>query len=102
MPTRAGAGRPRKYCKRSHRQRHYEARRLAIVSGLAADQVLISMTTLSEWRDLIYRLAAVIEDVDQDLVVSATFKDYTEAFVHLHEVAGSVSQFRVDPLAIGE
>ncbi len=102
MPDRSSSGRPRKYCRRSHRQRHYEARRLAATKGLAPDHVLISRATLHEWRDLVYTLASVIEDVEQDLEVSSTLKDYTEAFVHLHETASAVSRFGVEPLAVAD
>ncbi|NNL48038.1 MAG: hypothetical protein HKO76_06695 [Acidimicrobiia bacterium] len=75
---------------------------MAATTGLAPDHVLITRTTMDEWRDIVYRLASVIEDVEQDLEVSSTLKDYTEAFVHLHQTAAAVARFRVEPVAVGD
>ena len=102
LPKSVGPGRPKKYCKRSHRQRHFEARKLASTTGLKPGEVLLSAAQLSEWRDAAYRLAAAIEDVDQDLAESATLRDYTEALLHLHGAATEVTRLQIEPLAVGD
>ena len=101
MPEKPGVGRPRIYCRRSHRQRHYEARRLAAAQGLRDDEVLLTRDSFDEWRDRIYVLEAAIEDAEQDLVGKPTLRDYTEAFQHLYDAALGVRSYRIEPRAIG-
>jgi DNA-directed RNA polymerase specialized sigma24 family protein len=60
-----GPGRPARYCRRSHRQRHYEARREA--DRLGIEGVLISGSDWLSLRDALYRLETAFEDADHDL-----------------------------------
>jgi hypothetical protein len=62
-----GAGRPRQYCKRSCRQRDYEARRRTVELGLGDDELIITRAELNELRDRLYVLSETLKDVEQDL-----------------------------------
>lgn len=66
QPT-AGAGRPRQFCKRSCRQRDYEARRRAAERGLDEDELIITRAELNELRDRLYVLGETLKDVQADL-----------------------------------
>jgi hypothetical protein len=101
LPAAGGPGRPRRFCKRSHRQRHYEARRLAAAQGLAPDEVLVGRDQFDEWRDRIYLLEAAIEDAVQDLGEAPTLREYTEAFQTLYQAATRTSGFRLEARALG-
>ncbi len=101
LSAQSGVGRPRTYCRRSHRQRHYEARRLATAQGLKADEILLTREALEEWRDRIYILEAAIDDAERDLEGKPTLRDYTEAFQHLYDAAVGIRSYRVEPRAIG-
>ena len=68
----AGPGRPREYCRRSCRQRDYEARRRAAEVGLGDAQLVIARAELDALHDRLYELEAAIEDVDRDLAAGAT------------------------------
>ena len=63
----AGPGRPRRYCRRSCRQRDYEARRRAAELGLGEDELIMTRQELHELRDRLYLLAQAVEDVERDL-----------------------------------
>ena len=65
--TKPGPGRPRLYCKRSCRQRDYEARRRAAELGLDEDELIMTRQELNELRDRLYVLAETIKDVEKDL-----------------------------------
>lgn len=101
VPTAGGPGRPRRFCRRSHRQRHYEARRLAAAQGIAADEVLLSREVFDAWRDQIALLASAVEDADQDLGEAPGLREYTEAFQGLYAAAVATKSFRPDVRAIG-
>lgn len=60
-------GRPPKYCRPSHRQRHYEARREAKLRGLGEDDVLLTRDQFEAWNDQRYVLETLIEDAELDL-----------------------------------
>jgi hypothetical protein len=101
IPDPGGPGRPRRFCKRSHRQRHYEARRLAAAHGLAPDEVLIGRELFDEWRDQIYLLETAIEDAEHDLGEAPALREYTEAFRGLYDAALRIRSFRVEARALG-
>ena len=101
IPSAGGPGRPRRFCKRSHRQRHYEARRLAAAQGLAPDDVLISRDVFDGWRDQLYLLEAAIEDAEQDLGSAPSLREYTEAFQDLYDAATRLRSFRLEARALG-
>jgi hypothetical protein len=79
LPERAGAGRPRVYCKQSCRQREYEARRRAADLGLSEAEVILARTELDALTDLLYVLEAAVEDIDGDLARSAEPDDVAAA-----------------------
>lgn len=101
VPAPVGPGRPRRFCKRSHRQRHYEARKLAAAQGIAPDEVLIGRDQFDDWRDRLYQLEAAIEDAEQDLGKAPTLREYTEAFQVLYRAAQEARSFRLEPRALG-
>jgi hypothetical protein len=62
-----GPGRPRRFCKRSCRQRDYEARRRAAERGLDEDELIITRAELNELRDRLFVLSETVKDVEADL-----------------------------------
>lgn len=96
-----GPGRPARYCRRSHRQRAYEARRLAGERGIGVDEVLISRRTWEHLRDALYRLEAASEDVAMDLLAGRPTKaEYVEALAHLSAAVGDLQDIAVEPIAV--
>ena len=77
-----GPGRPRAYCRRSCRQRDYEARRRAGEAGLGDAELIISRAELDALHDRLYELEAAIDDVDRDLAAgkpgAAAYRDALE------------------------
>jgi len=67
----AGPGRPRAYCKRSCRQREYEATRRSKELGLNETELVMARVELEQLRDALYVLEAAVEDVDRDLAEGA-------------------------------
>ena len=63
----AGPGRPRLYCRRSCRQRDYEARRRAAELGLGEHELIVTRQELNELRDRLFVLAETVKDVERDL-----------------------------------
>jgi hypothetical protein len=90
------------YCRRSHRQRAFEARHLAATHGLGADDVLMSRSTLTELRDALYRLEAAMEDVDTDLAEADNPGGLRSALWHLYGAAANLRGVRIEPKAVGE
>lgn len=98
----AGPGRPARYCRRSHRQRAYEARQLAGERGIRPDEVLLSRRTWEALRDALYRLEAASEDVAMDLMAGRpTRAEYVDALAHLTTAVRELQEIAVEPLAIG-
>ena len=95
-------GRPPKYCRRSHRQRHYEARRLGSGRGLSADEVLLALSDYERLRDAMYVLESAIEDVAIDLQGAPTKADYAAAVMHLRLAAVETVEASPEPAAIGD
>lgn len=95
-------GRPRKYCRRSHRQRHYEARRRGADRGLADHEAIVNRTDYDRLRDEIYRLEAACEDADTDLHASPTRTDLSDVIDALTSVARGVIEAVVEPSATGD
>lgn len=94
-----GSGRPRKYCKRSHRQRHYEAKQLADRRGLGEGELLIEASKLDELRDTLFAFEAACEDVETDLEIDASPDALRAAVSDLLAAARPLIQFRVEPKA---
>lgn len=103
LPEGKGPGRPRRYCRTSHRQRAYEARRLAERRGLGDDEVLISRRTWDRLRDALYGLEAAAQDVAMDILgARRTKKEYVEALAHLSVAVRDLQDVAVEPIAIAE
>jgi hypothetical protein len=67
----ARPGRPRLYCRRSCRQRDYEARRRAAELGLGEHELIVTRQELNELRDRLFVLAESVKDVEHDLTDDA-------------------------------
>ena len=65
-----GPGRPRLYCRRSCRQRDYEARTRSRELGLGDAELVVARQRLDELHDGIAMLEAAIQDVDADLAAA--------------------------------
>src|SRR5207245_1916503 len=74
-----GPGRPRRYCKRSCRQRDYEARRRAGELGINESELVVARHALDDLYDRLYVLEAAVEDVDRDLAAGDTAKEVRAA-----------------------
>ena len=90
------------YCRRSHRQRAFEARHLAARHGLGQDDVLLSRASLGDLKDALYRLEAAMEDVDTDLADSDDPGTHRAALWHLYQAAANVRGLRIEPKAVGQ
>jgi len=62
VPQPGGAGRPRKFCSQSHRQRAYEARRRADALMIPPGQTVVSEDDLRTLHDRLYRLEAAVQE----------------------------------------
>ncbi len=98
LEERPGPGRPPRFCRPSHRQRAYEARRRADSLQVPAGQVVIAETDLRLLHDRLYRLEAAVEDVASDLAGKAGAGAYREAFEHLLEAAEDLVGTMVEPV----
>ncbi len=96
-----GPGRPRRYCKRSHRQRHYEARQEAERHRLASDDVLIRRQDLQTVRDRLFVLEAALADARTDLADAGTLDAYPAVFGDLAAAVEEVVALRIEPRAVG-
>ena len=98
-----GPGRPARYCRRSHRQRAFEARREAQRRGLGPDEVVLNRHTWERLRDALYRLEAAATDVALDVGSGAATKaDYVEALGHLTAAVRDLQEVAVEPTAISD
>ncbi len=74
-----GPGRPREFCRRSCRQRDYEARQRASEVGLSENELVLTRQAMDELRDRLYVLECAVEDVERDLSGSPTRAEYQDA-----------------------
>ncbi len=101
IPRRSGPGRPARYCRRSHRQRAFEARREAERRGISPDEVLLSRFAWDRLRDALYRLEAAAQDVALDVGSGRPTKaDYAEALGHLTGAVRELQEIAVEPTAM--
>ena len=101
FPKKSGPGRPRKFCRRSHRQRHYEAQRVGEQRRIGVDEVLVSRRSWEALRDALYRLQSASEDVAMDLMQGKPTKaEYVEALAHLGQAVRELQELSVEPLAL--
>jgi hypothetical protein len=63
LPDEARAGRPRRYCSQSCRQRAYERRSAVQRGGLPEDAVVLSSSELTDLQDRLFQLRCAAEDV---------------------------------------
>jgi len=84
---RAGPGRPRLYCRRSCRQRDFEARQRAARHRLDESAVIMARSELEDLRDKLYVLRCAVDDVRRDLAGSPTNQDYVDAVAWLVDAA---------------
>ena len=90
-----GPGRPREYCRRSCRQRDYEARRQSADLGLGDAQLVVARSELDALHDRLYELEAAIEDVDRDLAAAPPGeRDYREALDWILAAARPLTSLR--------
>jgi hypothetical protein len=94
-----GRGRPRRYCRPSHRQRAYEARVAARRHRLGPDEVLISRAGWEALRAALTELGEVGEAVARDLAAGrAPSGDYARA---VGSLSGAVAELQraIEPRA---
>lgn len=96
---RDGPGRKPEFCRRSHRQRHYEARTLAERRGLAAGEVLVDRASVGKLNDRLYVLEAACEDVIADVASDVSVDSYRQALTHLLEAALPLRNAHLEPKA---
>jgi len=97
-----GLGRRARYCRRSHRQRAFEARCLAARMGLDSGEALVDAEALCRLRDRLYVLETALDDVEGDLRGKATAEEYKRAFQHLYAAAAQLRDSCVEPRAVLE
>lgn len=93
----AGPGRPREYCRRSCRQRDYEARRQSADLGLGEAHLVVARADLDALHDRLYALEAAIEDAERDLaaVDQPAADDYREALDWVLAAARQLTSLRL-------
>ncbi|HET9690232.1 MAG TPA: hypothetical protein VFP61_03710 [Acidimicrobiales bacterium] len=82
-----GPGRPRRFCRRSCRQRDFEARQRVREVGLAEGELVVTRRALSTLDDLAYVLACAVDDVERQLVAGADPDEVRDALDWLLEAA---------------
>ena len=85
-----GPGRPREFCRRSCRQRDYEARQRATEVGLSEHELVLTRQAMDDLRDRLYVLECAVEDVERDLSGSSTKSEYADAVAWLLDAARPV------------
>lgn len=101
LPPPGRTGRPARYCRRSHRQRAYEARRRADRADLPAGQVVVAQGDLDRLHDRLYALEAALDDITADLAESRpTVSAYRDALDHLVDAARELADFVVEPVVV--
>ncbi len=100
MAQAATPGRPRRYCRRSHRQRHYEARREAERRSLEPGTAVYRVEDVGRIRDAVYVLEAALSDARLDVAEAGTLDAYPEAFRMLGGAIEELLRVRWDPVAV--
>jgi hypothetical protein len=83
----AGAGRPRRYCRRSCRQRDFEARHRARELGLAESDLVVARQAMDRLDDLLFVLGCAIADVDGDVELDSSPEQLRRSLDWLLEAA---------------
>lgn len=93
-----GRGRPRRYCRPSHRQRAYEARRLAARRGLGPDEVLVNRHSWNALRDALTQLQAVGGRIARDVAAGEMPQaDYVQAVGGLNAAVAELQAIAIEP-----
>jgi len=90
FPIVPGPGRPREFCRRSCRQRDYEARQRAAEVGLSEHELVLTRQAVDDLRDRIYVLECAVEDVQGDLQGSPSVAELRDAIDWLLDAARPV------------
>ena len=85
-----GPGRPRRFCRRSCRQRDYEARHRAQELGLSEAELIVTREELHRLFDQLWVLECAVADVERDLAAAKTIADHREALAWLLDAARPV------------
>ena len=93
-------GRKARYCRRSHRQRAFEARCLAARMGLDSGEALVDAEALCRLRDRLYVLESALDDVESDLRGKPSPEEYRGAFQHLYGAAAPLRDACPEPSAV--
>lgn len=80
---RPGPGRPRSFCRRSCRQRAYEARQRSAAQQLDESELVATRTALETVRDQLFVLRCAVDDVQRDLAGVPTTQERAEALTWL-------------------
>ena len=106
LPPTTGVGRPARYCRQSHRQRAYEARRRAARAALPEWQVVVARSDLDRLHDRLYALEAALDDAATDLAdvrppgmrrLDPVAAAYAQALAHVREAADDLRGLVVEP-----
>lgn len=71
------------FCRRSCRQRAYEARQQTAVQQLDESELVATRTALETVRDQLFVLRCAVDDVQRDLAGAPTAQDRAEALTWL-------------------
>lgn len=96
MPDPKPTGRPRRFCRRSCRQRDYESRQRAAEVGLSEAELVVTRHALERLHDALYVLEAAVEDVDRDLDGARTIQEYADAVHWLLQAARPLAELRLE------
>jgi hypothetical protein len=101
LPESAATGRPRRYCKRSCRQRDFEARERSKAHGLDEADLIVTREALETLRDQVFVVQCAVEDVRRDLAAVAKpgVAEYQEAVAWL---LGSLEPLLGQPILVPE
>ncbi|MCB2223901.1 MAG: hypothetical protein KQH83_06955 [Actinobacteria bacterium] len=100
IPDTGSVGRPRRYCRRSHRQRAFEARRSGRARGLGAGEAVVRAEALRALGDARYLLEAALDDTTSDL--AADPGEAASAYDALAAAAREVLAVQVEAVALGD
>ena len=95
IERRPGPGRPAEYCRPSHRQRDYAARRRASELGLSETDLIIARQVINRLQDQIYLLECAVEDVERDVKEDDGVAALRKALAWLLEAARPLVSTRV-------
>jgi hypothetical protein len=86
-----GRGRPRRFCKRSCRQREFEARQRSARHGVDEHELIVARRDVDRLHDEIYVLSCAVSDAESDLRDAETAADLRLIVASLLAAARDVS-----------